>query len=157
MEEARNSRFSIVCLYAFIRYNMSLPNTSVANLFLDLIFDDGVNSRCSLVSLRCSLKPLWQFKRRQPSQWSHITGLSFSVISSWCNLGLTYSGLDVILQFFLAIHNVLERIYLVMSVKNIMEFQVTLNRMTIKEHASECSVGKGTIQHNIVYGETSFA
>lgn len=53
MEEAINSGFSIVYWYAFIKYNMYLPNTSVANLFL--IFDDGINSRYSLVSLRCSL------------------------------------------------------------------------------------------------------
>lgn len=77
-------------------------------------------------------------------------------ISSWSRLVLTFAGLDVISQFFHAMHNVLDRTDLVLSVKNIMEFPVTLSRMTIKEHASECSVGRGTIQHNIVYGKTSF-
>lgn len=77
-------------------------------------------------------------------------------ISSRGRLVLTFAGLNVISQFFQAMHNVLDCTDLVMSVKNIMEFPVTLGRMTIEEHASECSVGRGTIQHNIVYGKTSF-
>lgn len=77
MEDARYVVFSNVCWYAFIRYNISLLNTSVANLFR--IFDAEVNSKCSFVRWRCILKPLWQLKWKQASQWFHIMGFSFRV------------------------------------------------------------------------------
>lgn len=74
IEDDKLSGFSKVCWYAFIRYSISLSNTSLASLFL--ILDAGVISICSLERRWCILNPLWQLKLKQPSQWFHKIGFS---------------------------------------------------------------------------------